>query len=242
MRFNLLDLFFESACLLIGTILGCQLPSYLPRYLRWVTPLVGAVGVYFALIYPFRRGLKLYPMVLPGCPYCKKLQDGFQTLGVDWPRVSLRCPTNLKRHASRPLIGLPDRSMDEFHSFVPARAARSRVENTPPRGEGSAGPRQYQDVPTVSRQTGWGFGSHPSTRRLLACNACVRQEKSGWSCQLRGTDHGNCSFAMKPTWHRDGQPSRPSLEGERVSRNASEPIGASLSQVGSGQPSHAGET
>jgi hypothetical protein len=33
-----------------------------------------------------------------------------------------------------PLIGLPDRSMDEFHSFVPARAARSRVENTLPRG------------------------------------------------------------------------------------------------------------
>jgi len=31
-------------------------------------------------------------------------------------------------------------------------------------------------------------------------------------------------------------------EGEGVSRNVSEPIGASLLQVGSGQPSHAGET
>ena len=83
----------ESACFLIGTVLGCQMSSYLPWYLRWVAPLVGAVGVYLALMYPFYRGLKLYPMVLPRCPCCGKLQDGFEIGGVDWPRVSLRCTT-----------------------------------------------------------------------------------------------------------------------------------------------------
>jgi hypothetical protein len=86
-------LFFESACFLIGTILGCQFTFYLPWYLRWAAPLLGAVGVYFALMYPFYRGLKLYPMVLPRCPCCGKFQEGFHILGVDWPRVSLRCPT-----------------------------------------------------------------------------------------------------------------------------------------------------
>jgi hypothetical protein len=31
----------------------------------------------------------------------------------------------------------------------------------------------------------------------LSVAVLVRQAKPGGSCQLKGTDHGNCSFAMK---------------------------------------------
>jgi hypothetical protein len=55
----------------------------------------------------------------------------------------------------------------------------------------------------------------------------VRQAKPGGSCQLRGTDHGNCSFAMKPT---SGVTSNRGVEAwgrDDVSRNESEPDSAS---------------
>ena len=44
--------------------------------------------------------------------------------------------------------------------------------------------------------------------------------KPGRSCQLKGTDHGNCSFTMKPTQRRRGRPAVGAWEGEGVSRNA----------------------
>jgi hypothetical protein len=49
--------------------------------------------MYFALIYPFYRGFKLFPMILPQCPCCGRFQEGFHILGGNWPRIIFRCPT-----------------------------------------------------------------------------------------------------------------------------------------------------
>jgi len=48
--------------------------------------------MYLALIYPFYRGLKLFPMILPRCPCCGRFQYGFHILGGRWPQISFRCP------------------------------------------------------------------------------------------------------------------------------------------------------
>jgi hypothetical protein len=99
MRFNLLDLLFAYACTAIGTLIGLSLSSDLPRYSRLVAAALGAVSVYLALIYPFYRGLKLFPLILPRCPCCarcpfwEKTPVGFEILAVCWPRVRFRCPT-----------------------------------------------------------------------------------------------------------------------------------------------------
>ncbi len=48
----------------------------------------------------------------------------------------------------------------------------------------------------------------------------VRQAKSGGSCQLRGTDHGNCSFAMKLAGGVTGDRAVEARRCDDVSRNA----------------------
>jgi hypothetical protein len=93
MRFNLIDVLFMVVCLTIGTIVGLSLSSHLPGYLRPVAPPLGGLCLYLALIYPFYRGLKLYPMILPRCPCCRTFQDGFHFEDGGWPRIRFRCPT-----------------------------------------------------------------------------------------------------------------------------------------------------
>jgi hypothetical protein len=48
----------------------------------------------------------------------------------------------------------------------------------------------------------------------------VRQAKPGGSCQLRGTDHGNCSFAMKLAGGVTGDRAVEARRCDDVSRNA----------------------
>ena len=93
MGFRLIDLLFAIACIAIGMVLGRSLASDLPPHFRSVAGLLGGVGVYLALIYPFYRALKLFPMILPRCPCCGKFQHGFHILGGPWPRISFRCPS-----------------------------------------------------------------------------------------------------------------------------------------------------
>src|SRR5262249_33641110 len=93
MRFNLLDVFFAIACLVIGAVIGRALSFYLPGYFRPVAEPLGAVCTSLALVYPFYRGLKLFAMLVPRCPCCGNFQNGFHILDVRWPRVGFRCPT-----------------------------------------------------------------------------------------------------------------------------------------------------
>lgn len=91
-RFNLLDLFFAIACFAIGMAIGLSFSSYLSASARSLAGSLLGMFIYFGLMYPFYRGLKLFPMILPRCPSCRKFQDGFHILEVCWPRVSFRCP------------------------------------------------------------------------------------------------------------------------------------------------------
>jgi hypothetical protein len=56
----------------------------------------------------------------------------------------------------------------------------------------------------------------------------VRQAKPGGSRQLKGTDHGNCSFSMKLPSGVAGNRAVEAWGCDDVSRNASEPYLASL--------------
>lgn len=80
MRFGLIDLLFATACIAVGYGAGFSLSPPLPKYLRVVAAILGGLGVYIAFIYPFYRGLKLFPLLLPRCPCCSKFQDGFEIL------------------------------------------------------------------------------------------------------------------------------------------------------------------
>jgi len=91
--FRLIDLLFATACIGIGWLVGSRLACGLPEPLQLVAGWAAAGGVYFALVYPFYRGLRLRPMVLPRCPCCGEFQQLFQVLAVDDPRVRLRCPS-----------------------------------------------------------------------------------------------------------------------------------------------------
>jgi hypothetical protein len=93
MRFNLIDVFFMFACEAIGMVVGQLLCPHLPGYVRPIAMPLGALCMYLALMYPFYRGLRLYPMVLPRCPCCRSFQHGFHILDVRWPRIVFRCPT-----------------------------------------------------------------------------------------------------------------------------------------------------
>jgi hypothetical protein len=92
MRFGLIDVIFLSACLLIGVLLGLPVSIHLPRSVRVLPLVIGGIGVYAALIYPFYRSLRLFPLILPRCPCCGNFQSGFHVLGDPWPRIRLRCP------------------------------------------------------------------------------------------------------------------------------------------------------
>ena len=49
--------------------------------------------MYLALMYPFYRALKLFPIITPRCPCCGSFQDGYHIVHDNWPRISFRCPT-----------------------------------------------------------------------------------------------------------------------------------------------------
>jgi hypothetical protein len=91
--FNLIDLLFVVACIAIGAPLGRFLASGLPEDFRSGAGLVGAVGTYLVLVYPFYRGLRRFPMVHPRCPCCRQFQPGFHILAAAWPRVVFQCPS-----------------------------------------------------------------------------------------------------------------------------------------------------
>ena len=93
MRFGLIDLLFAIASIAIGAVLGRLLVTELPAQLQPIAGTLGGICIYLALIYPFYRGLKLFPMVLPRCPCCGSFQRGFHVLGIVWPRINFRCPT-----------------------------------------------------------------------------------------------------------------------------------------------------
>ena len=93
MRFSLIDLLFAIASLVIGGVLGSLLISGLSTHHRPIAAAFGGICVYLALIYPFYRGLKLFPMVLPRCPCCGSFQRGFHFLAGGWPRIIFRCPS-----------------------------------------------------------------------------------------------------------------------------------------------------
>ncbi len=57
MRFNLIDLLFMDACIMIGVIVGALLSPYRHGPLRLAAMVLSAVCTYLALVYPFYRGL-----------------------------------------------------------------------------------------------------------------------------------------------------------------------------------------
>ena len=98
-RYSLIDMLFVFACEAIGIVTGLSLFSNRPRYFGVVAGIGFSLCLYLALIYPFYRGLKLFPLILPRCPCCarcpfwERSPVGFQILAVCWPRVTFRCPT-----------------------------------------------------------------------------------------------------------------------------------------------------
>jgi len=93
MRFGLIDVLFLSASLTIGLVIGLSLSPRLPGYIRPIAVPLAGLSMYLALVYPFYRGLKLYPMILPRCPCCGHFQDGFHIWDEFWPKIIFRCPT-----------------------------------------------------------------------------------------------------------------------------------------------------
>ena len=93
MRFGLIDLLFAIACITVGTVLGQSIALGLPAHFRAVAGSLAGIGIYLTLVYPFYRGLKLFPLILPRCPCCGNSQDGFHVNGEHWPRISFQCPS-----------------------------------------------------------------------------------------------------------------------------------------------------
>jgi hypothetical protein len=91
MRFGLTDLLFVIACNGVGIGVGLNLASGIPSPVRIVAALLVGLCVYLVLVYPFYRGFRLVPLVLPRCPCCRNNRDSFQILGGPWPRINLRC-------------------------------------------------------------------------------------------------------------------------------------------------------
>jgi hypothetical protein len=92
-RFGLIDVLFAQVCFGIGMVVGWLLSSHLAGYFRLAEGALCGLCLYLALIYPFYRGLKLYPMYLPRCPCCGRSQEGFYFDEAAWPRVRFKCPT-----------------------------------------------------------------------------------------------------------------------------------------------------
>lgn len=96
MRYSLIDLLFGIVCVTSGSFLMFLVapPPPLPQHppLTWhVEGFACGLGVYLALVYPFYRGLKLYPMLLPRCACCGKYTNGFH-VSSGWPRIIFHCP------------------------------------------------------------------------------------------------------------------------------------------------------
>ena len=92
MRYGLIDLFFMCACTATGLVGGMILTADFSPRVRVVVGIAGALCLYLVLIYPFYRGLRLLPMILPRCPCCRSGRDNsFDSIGGPWPRVTLRC-------------------------------------------------------------------------------------------------------------------------------------------------------
>ena len=92
MRYGMIDLLFAVACLSAGMIIGSHFTSFLPKGFRTVVAISAGLGVYLTLIYPFYRGLRLFPMILPRCPCCRTFQPAFRILGGEYPCIRFECP------------------------------------------------------------------------------------------------------------------------------------------------------
>jgi hypothetical protein len=96
MRFSLTDLFMVIACFTLGSIAvngaGHRLgygPLSPGRQCLFGVPL----GVVFFVILtpPIYRHFRLLPLLLPVCPHCKQLPDGYCVLEYEWPRALVAC-------------------------------------------------------------------------------------------------------------------------------------------------------
>src|SRR5262245_26559145 len=92
MRFGLIDMLFLIGCIAIGTVLGLWLAPDIPATFRPLAGPLAAAALYLVSVYPFYRGFKLFPLILPRCPCCANSQPGFHFVH-GWPRVVFRCPT-----------------------------------------------------------------------------------------------------------------------------------------------------
>jgi hypothetical protein len=95
MRYGLLDLLFAVFCSGFGAMVSIsfihkRLPS--SPTLTMLLAYACGIGIYLALVYPVYRGLKLFPLVLPKCPFCGG-RDGYLTNCEYWPRVNFQCTT-----------------------------------------------------------------------------------------------------------------------------------------------------
>ena len=93
MRIGLIDQLFMIATIVIGALLGRLLAPHVSQPLQLLVQALCVASLYLALMYPFYRGLKLVPMILPRCPCCGNFQKGFYFLEVQWPRITFRCPS-----------------------------------------------------------------------------------------------------------------------------------------------------
>ncbi|QDT06545.1 hypothetical protein K227x_49550 [Rubripirellula lacrimiformis] len=93
MRFGLIDLLFAIACTSTGSISAQYFTSGLPHGNKALIGIAGGVGLYLILVYPFYRILRLFPMILPRCPCCRRFQPAFQIVDRRYPRIVFRCPT-----------------------------------------------------------------------------------------------------------------------------------------------------
>jgi hypothetical protein len=92
MRYGLFDLLFMIACISVGMLGGLNLASEFSKRVQLVAGISSALFVYLGLVYPFYRGLRLRPMILPRCPCCRTGRDNsFEIIGGPWPRITLRC-------------------------------------------------------------------------------------------------------------------------------------------------------
>ena len=93
MRFGLIDLLFAIACTSIGSIAAQYFTLGFFHGYRTLIAIAGGVGLYLILVYPFYRAMRLFPMVLPRCPCCGRLQPAFRIVDRRFPRIVFRCPT-----------------------------------------------------------------------------------------------------------------------------------------------------
>jgi len=87
MKLTLFDLLFAIACFSIGCIVVL---AFVPDQMG--LGLLAGLVLWLAVACPAYRLLKWWPMLLPRCACCDKLQNGFHVSG-SYPRMVFRCPT-----------------------------------------------------------------------------------------------------------------------------------------------------